>query len=143
MKRNVIQDFTNVCAQMLLTSLRNDDRINFVILGSGTIKMNFMSQRCSHNNHAISPLFYCISFQEWLEDSCTKQNIDMSIFDVAELYVEYEIRTYRKSGNLGWLCASTDLDCASKFVASKKEYTSKISESQEWGLGQIISGNHY
>ena len=40
MKWNVVQDFANVCAQMLLTSLSNSDRINFAILGSGTIGMD-------------------------------------------------------------------------------------------------------
>ena len=60
MRRKVLQDFANVCCQMFLTSMANYDRINFVLFGSGTVWMDFLNQRCTHNGIGVSPLHDCV-----------------------------------------------------------------------------------
>ncbi len=145
MKHKLIQDFSNVCCQMFLTSLSNSDRINFVLFGSGAVSLNFIDQKCTHNNIGISPLFYCISFREWLEQQCSKNDIDFVNIIVAELKVNISVDTYRNTegGIPGWLSSTMGFECSSRIGTSDREYTSSMNESQNMGLGQLIYGNQY
>ena len=145
MKRKIIQDFANVCCQMFLASLTNSDRINFVIFGSGVVSMDFLTQRCTHNNIAVSPLFYCISYRDWLNEQCAKHELDIARLTAAELRVEMKVRTFRKvtGGIRGWLSTSMDFSCLSRITTKEREYTCEMADSQEMGLGQVLHGNQY
>lgn len=142
MKEKIVQDFANVCGQMFLTSRCNYDRINMVLFGSGTLKIDFLNLKCEHNNIAVSPYFYTEAYLNWLTDQCSKSNFDFESLTKAELEVVYEIEEYRK-GSLNWLCAKVKMECVSKFEVDGNLYESRIAEDQECGLGQIIPGKNY
>jgi hypothetical protein len=130
---------------MFLSSLTNSDRLNFVVFGSGTVHIDFLSQRCTHNRVAISPLFYCVAFREWLEKQLLSHGSTMSAVDGAELTVEVIVETYRnsKGGIPGWLSTRMDLRCTSRVAINGREYQSSSAEVQERGLGQILHGHQY
>ena len=124
--------------------MANYDRINFVLFGSGTVWMDFLNQRCTHNQIGISPLHYCVHYYEWLQEQCVKHHIDVNLLTTAELTAKIEVEAHRSdSGLRGWLTTSMDIDCSSLLVMDAREYTSSKRQHQEMGLGQIIHGHTY
>lgn len=145
MRRKVIQDFANVCCQRFLTSLSNSDRINFIIFGSGKVTMDFLSLRCSHESLPLSPLGYCISFREWLEENCRKHCLKIADLKEARLEVKMHVQTERpdRSGFAGWLAPTITFECKSRIATDEKAYSSQISETQKMGIGQILHDRYY
>jgi hypothetical protein len=124
--------------------MANYDRINFVLFGSGTVWMDFLNQRCTHNRIGLSPLHYCIHYHDWLQKQCVKHHVDVNALTTAELTAKIEVETKRSdSGFQGWLTTSMDIDCSSILVMDAIEYTSNQREHQEMGLGQIIHAHTY
>ena len=142
MRRKILQDFTNVCCQMFVTSLSNYDKINLVLFGSGLIHIDFLEMRCKHNNLPISLLFYCTYFRSWLENQCEKHQIDISEFRKAELIVKVDLSLSRKEG-LGWLTSEMTFVCTSFLATDEKEYTCELSDNLYTGLGQILIDRQY
>jgi hypothetical protein len=143
MRRKVIQDFANVCCQMFLTSLSNYDQINLALFGSGLIHIDFLTMRCEHNKHSISPLFYCMHFRSWLEGQCQKHDIDYGKITKAELFVQVNLSLSYGKGELGWLTSKMDLFCKSCIATAEKEYTSEMSDNLDRGFGQILIDHQY
>ncbi len=145
MKRKVLQDFAHVCCQRFLTSLSNSDRINFVIFGSGRVSIDFLSQRCTHERLAISPLGYCLSFRDWLSESCQRHHIKLSELTEVKLDVQMIVQVERKErpSFSGWLTTTINFECSSRIVTDEKIYAAKVWEVQTRGLGQILHDHYY
>ena len=144
-KKGVGQDFANVCCQMFLTSLTNADRLNFVLFGDGIVTMDFLEQSCTHNKIAVSPLFYCVSFRDWLEHECERHGANIDVIEKAKLRVEMEVETYRNSrgGIPGWLSTRMKFACASEVAINGITVNANMTETQERGLGQVLTSHHY
>lgn len=145
MRKGVGQDFANVCCQMFLTSLTNADRLNFVLFGDGIVSMDFLGQSCTHNTIAVSPLFYCVSFGDWLDHECQRHGANMDVIEKAKLRVEMEVETWRNSrlGTPGWLSTRISFACASEIAINGTTFNADMKETQERGLGQILTSHHY
>lgn len=145
MRRKVLQDFANVCCQRFLTSLSNSDRINFAIFGSGRVSIDFLSLRCTHELTPISPLGYCVSFREWLSESCRKHKIRFEDITEARLEVQMDVHIERKEGSAfaRWLTTNITFECDSRVATDEKVYISRASETQRMGLGQILHDRYY
>ncbi|AEG00645.1 hypothetical protein [Methylomonas methanica] len=145
MKRKVLQDFANVCCQRFLTSLSNSDRINFVIFGSGQVTMDFLSLRCDHELTPLSPLGYCVSFREWLEENCRKHSIIFEELKEVRLAVRMDVKIERldRPACPGWLITNIAFECESRIATDEKEYFGQMSDTKKMGLGQILYNRYY
>ena len=144
MRRKILQHFSDVCCQMFITSLRNYDRINFVLFGSGVVEIDFLTQRCTHNHIGISPLFYCIEYRDWLEKNCSRNRIAFSALLASRMTVEMTVNTFRnQSGMPGWMDTSINFNCSSLIATDEKDYVSNSEETVTMGLGQILHDRLY
>lgn len=137
-----LQEFAYVCCQNFLVSMTNYDRINFVLFGDGIIHMNFLTMKCSHNNHPIEPLFYCTEFNTWLKKQCNLHNIDVKRILKAELSVKMDLGLSRKK-DTSWLISRMKFDCSCSIATANGEYTASLDEEIFTGLGQILMDCQY
>ena len=143
LKRKVIQQFANTCCQMFLTSTSNMDMVNIVIFGSGTITIDFINNKSTHNNHGILPMHYYFTYRKWLEDQCINNHVNISELTKVELVINVDVTQIRKKDSLGWLSAQFKYTCSCCIETDEKQYESNMSDGKIMGLGQILYDHVY
>lgn len=107
--------------------------------------MDFLSLRCSHEGSPLSPLGYCVSFREWLEESCRKHSFEIGDLKEARLEVKMDVQTERPDSSpfAGWLAPTITFECESRIATDEKAYTGRMSDTQKMGVGQILYDRYY
>ena len=113
------------------------DLVNLAIFGDGKLELDITTRKASHNRAPISPLPYMNEARDWLEGRLTELLIPPQEFISAALTVDYTVTLQRKPP-LDWLSAQYNFACIGVIRARDREYTSSMSATKEWGLGQLI-----
>ena len=86
-----------------------------------------------------------MTFREWLIENCKTHNLRIEDLTEARLEVKMNVSTERNVGRgfPGWLTTHMTFDCESRIATNEKVYSARLSESQERGLGQILTDHYY
>jgi hypothetical protein len=139
--RKILQHFADVFCQMFLNSGCYGDSNILANLGSGTVRMDLLTQQCWHNDMAMPTLRTCSRHKAWLRDQLLKHRIPESRIEEANLEIDYSVELWDK-GDWHHLkrCATFHFDCRGIIRTDEKEYVSIASDTQDTCLESLIKG---
>jgi len=133
----VFQEFAHAMCQMFTGSPQNGDLIDLLILGPGTLRMDFLTRRSTHEGIAVQNIPFVDRWADWSAGRLGDLEIPADELREAVLVVEYRVEPYYQELGMGWLCARYNLDCSGLVAAPDRRYEMDVHHEQEWGLSQI------
>jgi len=136
MARKVFQDFAHVLCQRFIELPSNRDLVNLVIFGSGTLKLNFVSQRAWWNRCPVSPIPYSGTARDWLQAQMAKRKIPTEQLTDATLTVKYAVEILRRN-DVPYPEAAFDFECIAAVASPDRSYTAAMDARKRWGLSGV------
>jgi hypothetical protein len=121
-------------------------------LGSGTLRINVLTEECFFNDTPISSLSIAATLAAWMRRELADNQIDVAALAEVSLTVQVHIRCieshYRQTDNqyfgsnqqplISDYYTSCAMDCRSKIVTAEKTYLSTYQDYEEWPRGWTL-----